>query len=443
MKIDIIKHTIINVCKSICYWKNVRERKFFKVIFTNMLHYKTTVLSRLWNTKIMDAKYWLKYYSRHLCKLCWNDLGKKVTKVMIKFIGKITEDNMFCFDTVDINKNKAKKMEWLKKVRDWSTGTFWNWFVLHSVSIKWIPLLFTREPVEADDKNVWVRMEIFKSQIDTIVSIYWTGYWILADRGYDDYKKYAHIIDSSLNFAIRLKTNRNIEIVSATLPWKEWESQEKWEEREKQEKWLQWLQKTWNLGIWRYEVRIEGVKQSLFIQVEQTKWDKTPIRIISNIYDKNLVERYLKRWEIERIFKSEKQEFDLEKIGTTKITRTDNLIYMVQLCMWFSAYIMNKTESQVQQIQEGKLKENNTPLSSDTSSNISIKNFIQKSLCFLKQKSLTWNRNSIIPCIAYYMKKICIFWKKAWNIFRKTKKRKKTTLYPDNPDQLAFNFTYL
>ncbi|WP_407079360.1 transposase [Candidatus Venteria ishoeyi] len=51
------------------------------------------------------------------------------------------------------------------------------------------------------------------------------------------------------------------------------------------------------------------------------------------MYDKNLVERYLKRWEIERIFKSEKQEFDLEKIGTTKITRTDNLIYMVQLCM--------------------------------------------------------------------------------------------------------------
>jgi len=65
---------------------------------------------------------------------------------MIKFILKIDkENNYFCFDTVDINKNLAEKIEWLKIVRDWSRWTLWNGFKFHWVSVKWIPLFLTRE----------------------------------------------------------------------------------------------------------------------------------------------------------------------------------------------------------------------------------------------------------------------------------------------------------
>jgi len=57
-----------------------------------------------------------------------------------------------------------------------------------------------------------------------------------------------------------------------------------------------------------------------------------------------MVERYLKRWEIERIFKSGKQEFELEKIGTTSKQKIDNLIAIVQLCLGISAYVYGHLE---------------------------------------------------------------------------------------------------
>jgi hypothetical protein len=67
---------------------------------------------------------------------------------------------------------------------------------------------------------------------------------------------------------------------------------------------------------------------------------KTPIKEFRK--EKN-TERYLKRWEIERIFKTWKQEFDFEKIWTQDIQKTDNLVYLVQLCIWISSYIYNRS----------------------------------------------------------------------------------------------------
>ena len=126
MKIDILKHTIINTVKSVSFWMKKPERKFFRTILENMLEYKTVVLSKLWNTDEKTAKKWLKYYSEHLWKSCWNNLWEKVEKIMVKFVWKLDSSNVFCFDSVDTNKNSAKKMEELKKVRDWSTWWFWN-----------------------------------------------------------------------------------------------------------------------------------------------------------------------------------------------------------------------------------------------------------------------------------------------------------------------------
>jgi hypothetical protein len=47
MKIDILKHTIINTVKSITFGMKKPDVKFFKTILENMLEYRTTVLSQL------------------------------------------------------------------------------------------------------------------------------------------------------------------------------------------------------------------------------------------------------------------------------------------------------------------------------------------------------------------------------------------------------------
>ena len=124
MKIDILKHTLLNTIKSLSFWMKKPERKFIKTILENMLEYRTTVLSRLWDTDKKPAKELKNYYSFNLWKWEWSNLWEKVEKIMVKFIWKPDrENNFFCFDTVDTNKNSAKKMEWLKIVRDWSRWT--------------------------------------------------------------------------------------------------------------------------------------------------------------------------------------------------------------------------------------------------------------------------------------------------------------------------------
>jgi len=359
------------------------ERKFFRTILENMLEYKTTVLTKLWDTSEKPAWELKNYYSKHLWKMQWSNLWEKVEKIMIKFIWKIDkENNYFCLDTVDINKNSAKKMEWLKVVRDWTEWSLWNWFKWHWVSIKWIPLFLKRERIKKDDKDNAITMEIFKEQISKILSIFWAGYWILADRWYDDFKKFKLLIELWFLFCIRLKTNRNVEILEWDLKWK--------------------IVNVWSLEEWNYKVKVSWIEQELYIFIKTLEWFKTPVRVISNVNDEKNIERYLKRWEIERIFKTWKQEFNFEKIWTQAIQKTDNLVSLVQLCLWISSYIFNELNPNLEFIQ-------------DKNENISIEKISKKIKSFLKEKTLKFNRNSITNFLAYYMKFIrkmkFYFWK--------------------------------
>jgi len=389
MKIDILKHTIVNTVKSVSFWMKKPEKKFFRTILENMLEYKTTVLTKMWDTKEKKAWEMKNYYSKHLWNNQWSNLWEKVEKIMIKFIWKIDkENNYFCLDTVDINKNSAKKMEWLKVVRDWSKWTLWNWFKWHWVSIKGIPLFLKRERIKKDDKDNSISMEIFIEQINKILSIFWSKYWILADRWYDDFKKFKLLIESWFFFCIRLKTNRNVEILDWELKWQD--------------------VNIWSLKEWNYTVKISWIEQELYVFVKTLEWFKTPIRVISNVFNEKNIERYLKRWEIERIFKTWKQEFDFEKIWTQSLQKTDNLVALVQLCLWFSGYIFNK----INPIFEFEQDKNET---------VSLEKMCKKIKSFLKEKTLKFNRNSITIFLAYYIQFIrkmkLYFWKttiKPW-----------------------------
>jgi hypothetical protein len=62
MKIDILKHTLVNVKKSVTFWMNVVEKKFFSKILDNILEYKTPVLSHLWDKLEIWSKILRKYY---------------------------------------------------------------------------------------------------------------------------------------------------------------------------------------------------------------------------------------------------------------------------------------------------------------------------------------------------------------------------------------------
>jgi hypothetical protein len=62
-----------------------------------------------------------------------------------------------------------------------------------------------------------------------------------------------------------------------------------------------------------HKVKIEKVKKTIYLHIKSNKLYDEPIRILSNSKDID-TEEYKKRWEIETIFKTMKQEFEMEKI---------------------------------------------------------------------------------------------------------------------------------
>ena len=154
---------------------------------------------------------------------------------------------------------------------------------------------------------------------------------------------------------------------------------------------------------------------------------KTPIRVLSNENDPEIIERYLKRWEIERIFKSGKQEFDLEMIGTKSKRKIDNLIAMVQLCLGISAYIYREVAPEI----PGTEAFQNSEIQPDKrKATVGTAAFLKDCLKYLKRVSLTFNRNSIIGFIGEYMKKV-----KKMKYFLK-----RATVRPANSSQLCLDF---
>jgi hypothetical protein len=130
---------------------------------------------------------------------------------------------------------------------------------------------------------------------------------------------------------------------------------------------------------------------------------KAPIRVLSNEDDSEIVERYLRRWEIERIFKSGKQEFDLEMIGTKSKRKIDNLIAMVQLCLGISTYVHKEVESEIPGTEAFR---NSTLREGKRKVTVSTATFRENLTKYLKRVSLAFNRNSIIGFIGEYMKKV-------------------------------------
>jgi hypothetical protein len=79
----------------------------------------------------------------------------------------------------------------------------------------------------------------------------------------------------------------------------------------------------------------------LFLHVTKDEKFNEPMRVLTNTDDKNASTTYFKRWEIERIFKTMKQEFEMEKIRTQSLAILDNTIATIQLAVALSNACFN------------------------------------------------------------------------------------------------------
>jgi len=240
----------------------------------------------------------------------------KIDKRCMSLVWKVTDNDYICIDEVDIAKPTAKLMEWIAKVRDWSTWNTVNWFIFHWVSIKNIPVI-----IQQEDLINKFKAEYFWKIIERMIK-YTKWKWIYVLDALYDIAAYLDFLNNKwVKYIIRAKKNR-------------------WYFDVKNNKKL----KLKDFKDDTYEVKIVNVEKTVFLHIKTNKKFPEPMRIISYSENTN-VEEYKKRWEIETIFKTMKQEFKMEKIQASSLQVLNNIVAIIQLAVALSSSIYKVTSS--------------------------------------------------------------------------------------------------
>jgi len=346
--------------KYLLRWMWKWDKNFFKDFFSSIMSKQTTVMKRL-SLKSYKKVDKITERNKHFFKKeSFNNFPCKIEKRCFWMVWEIRENDYICIDEVDIAKPSAKKMQWISKVRDWSTWKIVSWYVFHWVSIRWIPVILEQEDLANKFKS-----QYFWSIIDRVLS-YSKRRWIFVLDAWYDIASYMEFLNKrKANYIIRAKKDR-------------WYFDIKNDKKMKLKEFSDWI----------YEVKIEKVEKTVFLHVKTNPKYDEPIRILSNISDIDTAE-YQRRWEIEQIFKTMKQEFEIEKIWTSNLQVLKNTIATVQLAVAISRVVYNQTNS---------FREHQSLVVS--------KRFMNRFEKFTKSEWITMNSNSIIKFISFWLQKL-------------------------------------
>lgn len=367
----ILESAINSQYKYLLKWMCKWDKNFFKDYFPALLQNKTTIMKKLsLNTK----RNMNKTYQRNthfLAKESFSPLKDKIEKRCFSLVWEVTDKDYICIDEVDIAKPTAKLMEWISKVRDSSKKTIVNWFIFHWASIKWIPVIMQQEDLQNKFKS-----EYFWKLIEKLIKVTKWKWTYVLDALYDIASYIDFMNDKWLNYIIRAKKERwyiNLED-NKRMKLKEFKD-----------------------GI--YKVKIEKVKESVYLHIKTNPWYDEPIRVLSNSENTD-TEEYKRRWEIETIFKTMKQEFEMEKIGVWTLQVLNNIISIIMLAVALTKSIYDTSI----EFKWTTLFQCGTMFT----------NRFQK---YTKHQWLTMNKNSIIwfiSSIIHGMYKNWRKWKKKW-----------------------------
>ena len=139
---------------------------------------------------------------------------------------------------------------------------------------------------------------------------------------------------------------------------------------------------------WVHKVRINSVSKSIYLHIRSNPKFPEPMRILSNSR-KTDIEEYKQRREIETIFKTMKQEFQLEKLQAKSLIVFKNFVSTIQLAMALTRTIYKKNNS---------FCENQRFILSSR--------FKSRFRDYTKSRWITMNSNSIVKFISYCLTKL-------------------------------------
>lgn len=317
-------------------------------------------MSKLWVWKYKNPKKMSEKIKHFFEKDSFKDFNLKVEKRCFCMAWEIKDTDYIVFDEVDIAKKYSKKLEWLAKVRDWSTWNIVSWHMFHGASINSIPVI-----LEYEDLTNKYKSEYFWKMVEKVEKhAKWK--WTYVFDAWYDIASYIDFLNDNVNrWIIRAKRNRiyfDLE-TNKYLKLKEFKD-------------------------WVHKVKIKWVKEAVYLHIKTNPKYPEPMRILSNTRKVD-IEEYRKRREIETIFKTMKQEFELEKLQASSLIVFKNFVATIQLAMALTKTIYNQTNS---------FQTNQRFILS--------KRFNSRFKKYTQSIWLTMNSNSIVKFISYCLQKL-------------------------------------
>ena len=293
------------------FW--IWEKRFFRDFFPSLLQCKTGIMSHISQDTSKKKKKVCDRNSHFLAQENFSKLPWKVEQRCFSLLWSITDTDYICMDEVDIANPCARVMQWIHKIHDSSQKRIVNGFLFHCVSIRGIPVIMEQEDLRNKTKNEYFWKIIMRLKKYTT----WKG-TLLLDAWYDAKSYIAFLEEQELNFIIRAKRERMLYNTQGES-----------------------LGKMKSFSEWVHEVYLKQADSSLtrvYFYVKQFPEYTEPLRIYSNTPDRDILE-YKKRWEIENIFKTMKQEYNMESIQAGSLQVMNNLVASIQMAVAFAHHL--------------------------------------------------------------------------------------------------------
>jgi hypothetical protein len=298
-----------------------------------------------------EIKYTIKRLSRNIAK---NNYVDEINAVMVKEVFSDTQGQEdISIDFSDIRKEYGKKMESLSKIYDGSEKEIGEGYDMLLCSVikgnKIIPTYIDTHSSKGIDYDTrWNKLKIL---LDSLIAQKRSGKMLgtlLMDRGFDAERHYKYMINNGLDFIVRMKTNREIQIkkkvMNVGMIYDHMSKCEYLSEVIHEEK-----KKNTKIKIGYSAIKIKGIKEELTIVVIKSELYLDPMYLITNKKclcneaAKKIYEKYLRRWGIETLIRTLKEEYNIEDVRLLRYKGIRNIISLAFYCLYLLSKIVYNT----------------------------------------------------------------------------------------------------
>jgi hypothetical protein len=275
-------------------------------------------------------------------------LGRTVEKNLLSLASRrIKKKTLLVVDLSDISKDHARRMEYMGRVRDGSTGEikdgYWTLNVIGTEpdSVHITPLinrLYSQEAPDHDSEND----EILKAVKTVSRAVENRGIFVI-DRGADRRKLLHPLLNGEAKFIIRMVGTRHLVHGGRAVQAEELAAGCRMLYTEQVIREKDGKEVSCQVEYGYRKVKLPGRDEKLTMVVVKGFGEK-PMLLLTNVKVRRsrrscyfIVHSYIKRWNVEETIRCVKQSYDLENIRLLKYKGLQNMMVMSLCAMYFAA----------------------------------------------------------------------------------------------------------